>query len=382
MPRYELSLSPDYVQDWGIIEAVRELFQNAIDQEAVNPENEMNWSYEDETLTISSKQSVLDKSSLLLGNTTKNTDNKTIGSFGEGYKLALLVLARSGYDVQVINAHTKEVWTPKIIKSKRYNSELLVIDVSKPVFSKIPKHSLSFVIQGIDQATFEVIKETNLHINEDEPEKIIPTDYGGIIESPGFEGKIFVNGLYVTTLDRFNYGYDIKPVFIEIGRDRDLVNSFSIARVSTKMWLATGMFDFIRNMVKKNYEDISALRDIIKFHSYSPAEDFQKYMTEKFIEENGGKSVPVSSQSQYSLFAQKNYGVRPVFVNPTEKEVLDIKTPSAIEVAKHDDLTPKEILLKLKSNLCLTEDEIKLFNEVIELSENWKNRNEVLMEAA
>lgn len=39
--KYELTISTNYVPDWTYIEAFRELFQNAIDNEITNPDNKM-----------------------------------------------------------------------------------------------------------------------------------------------------------------------------------------------------------------------------------------------------------------------------------------------------------------------------------------------------
>jgi hypothetical protein len=110
MTKYELSISTNYVPDWGIVEAFRELFQNALDNEIINPENKMNWSYIDNKVIISNKTSKLDANSLLLGSTTKTTHEEVIGKHGEGYKIAFMVLLRNNKKVKVYNYGNREIW--------------------------------------------------------------------------------------------------------------------------------------------------------------------------------------------------------------------------------------------------------------------------------
>ena len=41
MRKFELSISADYVPEWGVTEAVREFFQNSIDEETRDSSNKM-----------------------------------------------------------------------------------------------------------------------------------------------------------------------------------------------------------------------------------------------------------------------------------------------------------------------------------------------------
>lgn len=75
MRKYELSISADYVPEWGITEAVREYFQNSIDEETRDSGNKMFFDYdrENQTIQIGNKHSDLDIKTLLFGVTTKTT---------------------------------------------------------------------------------------------------------------------------------------------------------------------------------------------------------------------------------------------------------------------------------------------------------------------
>lgn len=120
MSKYELSMVSAYVQNWDYKDAIREIIQNAIDQSVDDDGYDISYHRSDNCLVISTKDGALKRSSLLLGNTTKSNNEDTIGQFGEGYKLALLVLARDGKRTIIENPGAEEIWTPAIVKSRKW----------------------------------------------------------------------------------------------------------------------------------------------------------------------------------------------------------------------------------------------------------------------
>lgn len=58
MKRFELGMSINYCSTWGVVEAVREIFQNALDAQTANPDNEMYFGYDKdkETLFVGNKK--------------------------------------------------------------------------------------------------------------------------------------------------------------------------------------------------------------------------------------------------------------------------------------------------------------------------------------
>ena len=91
---YPLSLTRGYVVSWGLREAVREIIQNALDSDS-----DFGYAIDGDTLTVISRYASLSPQTLLLGSSNKGGDISSIGQFGEGYKLALLVLTRDGLPV-------------------------------------------------------------------------------------------------------------------------------------------------------------------------------------------------------------------------------------------------------------------------------------------
>ena len=119
--KYELSITPGYCSGWTVVQAVRELLQNAIDSNAPF-EVEFNGN----SISIISRGVTLPVNTLLLGSTDKFNDTSKIGNFGEGYKIALLILTRKNKKPIVYNG--KRTWTTRFTYSKAFQADVLTID--------------------------------------------------------------------------------------------------------------------------------------------------------------------------------------------------------------------------------------------------------------
>lgn len=313
MRKYELSISADYVPGWGIVEAVREFFQNSIDEETRDSSNQMVFRYdgEEKKLIVGNKHSELDIKTLLFGTTTKADDGDMIGSHGEGYKIATVVLLRTGKEVTFYNYCRREVWKPRLVKSKKYDGALVptfFVDTAA-VWEKVPEHSLLIEISGITPEEYEAIKEANLHLQEYEKKE---TMYGSILEDEKYRGMVFVGGLYICTEPQLEIGLDFKPNVVRIERDRSMVNGFDIK------WYASRMVEETRDAerVKKSLNGYSGAY----INWYSVPSKLRDEIAEEFINQYGVKAVPVSNQSDIEQMKKRGY--KPVIVSEAKKEVI------------------------------------------------------------
>ena len=293
MSKYELSLSPDYVPEWGIVEAVRELFQNALDQQATEEHNEMFFDYDgSRLLRIGNRNSVLAAQSLLMGSTTKKGDENTIGQHGEGYKVATLVLARLGKHVVFYNYGAKEVWRPRLVNSKRYGTQILTFFVDKQfVWNFIPDSNLTITIEGVTPSEYASIVESNLHLQD--VGAVLNTPKGRILTEERYKGKIFVSGLFVCNYPAYAYGYDFKPQYIELDRDRKLISDFDLQWLSSSMWHVANQPEALVELAKEGKADAVYAGSQFVTEASSVTYD-TAYKT--FKEENGENAVPVCNQ--------------------------------------------------------------------------------------
>lgn len=369
MQKFDLTMSVDNVKDWSVLDALREIFQNAIDQERKNPENRMTWRHNNEVLSIGSSSSTLEKNTLLIGKSEKSDDEEAIGQFGEGYKVALLVLTRSGHDVQVLNYKAREIWTPRLVYSRKYKDFLLQVRVEKhPFWSRVPDSNLTFVIDGIHPAMLELIKERNLHLEQ-------PTDfediswYGRILFDRKHAGQIFVNGLYVTTLDQLKYGYDIKPAHLKIGRDRNLVSSFDIQWVTSSMWGESARQSEAVKLISEGANDTAYI------HSSRSYRRIKSTLVENFKAQHGGRAYPVMNQLEYDTIKAAYKGVKPVFVFGEYGDILksDLSLTNVSRYRRKVELTPSEILTNFyeKYSHAMPIGMESDFSKIMEQSDDW-----------
>lgn len=366
----ELSIAENYVPAWGILEAVRELYQNCLDQETVNPENSRGFDYDpdEQILKISNKLSTLDRSSLVLGMSTKANDARTIGKFGEGYKLALLVLTRLGHDVKILNYALKEEWIPQIKMSKGYSTRVLAVHIRKFVFRSVPDHNLTFVISGITPETYADIVETNLHLQNLNPDRVIEHGKSRVLLDADQIGRIYVNGLFVSKT-KLSYGYDMSPSVISLDRDRSMVRDFDLHWQTSQMWsgLVEDHSDKIFEMIDKESEDVKYLENV----SSDPGIKDKAYI--RFREEHGENAEPVESQDDYDSL--KKAGRTPVFVSGIYGGLIRSSPMYSrwIPSFASRPTTPEEILQGFKDNYgdLFTAGAEERFDEIIEESRKW-----------
>lgn len=316
MAKYELSIAENYVADWTYIEGVREIFQNALDREVENDGNDMYFEYDEdeEVLRIGNKTSVLDVSTLLLGVSSKTDKRDLIGQFGEGYKIATLVLTREGHKVTFYNYGAREVWRPRFVNSRRYKAKILTFFVDrKHVWNKVPSNDLIIEITNITKEQYEKIKESNLHL-QDEGE-VYDTSRGRILLEDRYKGKVYVNGLYVCDSEDIKYGYDFRPECIEVDRDRKAIRSFELTYEASRMWSLIGS-DLEHKAIESIKEGTSDTKFMASGERYRSISD---KIGREFVGEYGEDAVPIENQWDMQNVED---GLKPVVVGEVYKNMV------------------------------------------------------------
>lgn len=263
--RYTLPISTGYVKHWGLWAATRELLQNAFDQrdrdgiEAV-------WGHEGATMTIASGGH-LAVSSLVLGETDKDSER---GKFGEGYKLALLVLCRLGHQVVIRNGD--ERWSVFIQYSKKWQAEVLVIEVTDA--DEWP--GVTFQVHGVSYEDFEDMQGMVNHA------------LGPLLDAAN-KGKVFVGGLFICEHDTFAYGYGFKPGELPLDRDRSVVDGVNLAYATSELW-ASSNAPIVADLLQSDAPDIA----YIAVHAHA-ASSSVRLISEAWSKDHAD-AVPVTTQ--------------------------------------------------------------------------------------
>lgn len=308
--RFDLGMSLEYVSQWGLVEAVREFAQNAKDAETFNKDNKMYFDYDKdaEILRIGNKNGCLTTETLLLGKTTKANNADMIGQHGEGYKVATVVLMRLGKQVKVYNRSVKEVWTAKVVNSKRYNAKVVVFDIEKvSIFKSVPDHDLIFEISGISEDEYASIVESNLSLQDlKEGVDYIESRGSKILLGEKFAGKLFVGGLFVTSSRYAKKGYDFKPSLIKLDRDRSFIDGLDLQFLTGKVICESGNMELVRQL--KDVWDGQYIRWYLRdgFEQDTVA-DLYNEAYDDFIVKWGRDAIPCNDTDTFNRLKRNGY---------------------------------------------------------------------------
>lgn len=263
--KFVLTITTDYVKNWGRWEAVREILQNAIDQS--KREGGMSITEEDGELIITTDSGRLERKSLLLGYTDKKENE--IGQFGEGYKLALLVLCRLGHEVTIYMG--KEIWKSTIEFHDGFQAEVLTIEIIDNNFDdEVSEEGVKFIIKGLSKDVYE---------DKYLPELVVNTILMDHI------GDVFVEGLFVCHINDMKEGYNFSSDRVKLDRDRGMVSDFDLRYEASRLWK--------EQSATKQYE---LLESGYRYAEYidSSDEDILNIFKTKY----GEQTIPVSTQSE------------------------------------------------------------------------------------
>lgn len=352
---YELPLAKGYVRHWGLAEAVRELLQNALDSESPF---EYEWvSAEDGwvDLLIRSRYTTLSPSTLLLGNTAKAEATDKIGSFGEGYKIAMLVLVRAGYDVWVYNGD--RIWTPYFRESRQFGAEVLCV---RDEAASAPNEGLTFRVHGLSPDDCAQIVETCLPMQQKLGECIEAPQGRILLERPG---KLYVGGLFVCET-QLKFGYDVKPEFLRLERDRQTVSSFDLKWLTKAMWFDVNRPEQVGRMISEDVPDL-------EYANYDCPEVVKEVCYKIFREKHPGK-VAAKNQEEAEQFIKQ--GMREVVVLREAYHGAVTSSPSYKSEVVVKLRSPHETLvLWLEANrMNMNDDGIKAFGKLLEEATKWK----------
>lgn len=340
---YELSLTSNYCSDWNFSNAIRELIQNGVDQEILDTKNKFSIAYNEDrqVIVLRNETSKLRINTLLLGRSSKINNEDTVGQFGEGYKIAALVLNRLGKTFTIYNNGKKEIWESRFKNSEKWHEKILAFYISK--VDNVPDNSLVIEIGNVTWSEYSELFDSWLGFQDYEK---VETKYGEILTGEEHEGLVFVNGLSIDIHSDFEYGYNFKPKFIELERDRKTCDSWS-AKVITGKMLSEAMLngdiepEVIREMVEREADDVYQLDWITE------RKQIVNYMIAEFDKEHPN-SIPVNSQKDYDKV--KKLGGNPVIVSGKAASMLsDIISKRIDELAEmpvSENLTLKELFYR------------------------------------
>lgn len=260
------AISPKYVKEWATTQAIREILQNWLDSKAeFSVDGTITWTADQDSecgmgLTkVKDNGPGLDLRHLVMGISEK--DSSAIGKFGEGLKLALLVLAREGRTVEVWS--NGRIITPTIAPDESFGTETLQFEI-KPMK---PRHAAKWTGTSVKfTCTKKELNDAKAYFLNLSREKVKWLERDRL-SLPG--GNVYINGAIVGKLPNALFSYHITGEEGEsIGnRDRTSISQEDLEPVTKSILTKTNSqnaIEMVLNAIKEGtptYESTAGINE-------------------------------------------------------------------------------------------------------------------------
>jgi hypothetical protein len=252
----EYPITANYMSHWTIRQATRELLQNALDSGEYIIQDGAVGEY---VITNRLYKHVTLDELTLLGETDKH-DNSSIGRFGEGFKLAMLVYARCERQVDVVVRIGDCYIMPRIINNR------FCLEIEKAeTLPEAEYFSVSLRYLGVEEDINALL------LRRHKLTEVFNNGTGCAAYTPG--GKLFVGGMFVCNTP-LEYSYNFHPSKLKLDRDRNSAPEFELTWETTKLWAQYGEPVKVAELAHKQCKDVqymnshatAAIRDAVAKH--------------------------------------------------------------------------------------------------------------------
>jgi hypothetical protein len=340
----KFGISESYIPNWGVVQAIREIYQNFIDYGEFDVHiEEISEGYS--CVRISNDFSPESWEFLKLGFSQKK--DGSIGKHGEGLKLAGLIFMRNKKQFRITTpiGRAKAALYEDDNLGSCYGLEL---DDMTSEIDDMTSNKFEIYFEA-DTKDIEVFKEGYIQ----KEDVLMTSGYGNIVDKTA--GNIYVGGLYVCKIKDLKYSIDFKPCFIELGRDREVPSSYDLEYWTNQIVISCGdKLDFkasdIHNMEFKQG-------------------GFPKKLAEKF------KPV-ISSEGHLQLKSGSTVITDQNMINKISKNATVAKRIEKIRytVVLKSNKSPSSVLKGYQKKLYLSTKQNIMFESIIKLSKGWKQK--------
>lgn len=282
MKRLETSISPNYVPDWKMPQAVREIVQNTLDEKG-----EIEYDGECGKITLTTHSGRIPREMLALGNSGKRGDDSKIGRHGDGLKTALAVILREGKGIAIHNGGLE--WKPAIGKNTSLGCECVVIEETD---DGEETDDVTIEIWDVSDE-IDVICGNSLQLQEivfGLEKRYDETKYGDLLYNEELIGNVYVNGLFIQHDPYLKYGFDFDARYVTLDRDRKAVNYYELRKMVSTVVIATGNVDTIVSVL---YDDDAMEHDSIDYLDHAD-KDTKDGIVQDYCDNRIGKKTKIA----------------------------------------------------------------------------------------
>lgn len=283
-------ISENYIPHWTIEDAFRELHQNFKDYGEYNIEV-VNKDPETDFILLSNSFDPKSTDLLIIGESNKSENQ--IGKYGEGLKMAALVLLRNNYEC-VIHTNT---FKATFLLVDNLTTKIKTLGVNIHEYSEEPRLAKDATFNV--EITAPVNSFTTYNNSIIKPEDILHTreGFGSIVDKP--KGDIYVGDLFVCNLKPFNYAYNLYPKNITLDRDRKVPKDFDVKWNISKIQETYKEFDKIGKSADVKFATIP--NNIVPYYKPKLIADKIVFVTDVIDKEGNKKVTAVSDDFNHQL---------------------------------------------------------------------------------